>query len=229
MRFLYLIEWNFTGFSGVERKIGSQVSVWKKAGHTVRTVIIGKHSCIDLQLLNNPDVDFWNIPSYRWLNKLLLDQVIKQIYFLLAFLKYIFTSFDFVYYRQSTLSLAPLFALGRNLVIDVNSIDVEAKDGIKAIIEPISLLYRTFLFGRAKLVCFITNELKQYYQQKYKLPLDNCIVIGNGYSNSQFKHEIIQQYLNDKVQNKDQNLVCFLLAVVILNTTGMGMINLSVL
>lgn len=200
MRFLYLIEWNFTGFSGVERKIGSQITVWKKAGHTVRTVIIGKHSCIDDQLLKNQDVDFWNIPSYGWMNKLMLDQVIKQCYFVLAFLKYLFTSFDFLYYRQSTLSLAPIFTIGRKLVIDVNSIDVEAKDGIKAIIEPVSKLYRTFLFGRAKLVCFITNELKEYYQKKYKLESESCVVIGNGYANSQFDSEAIQQYFLDKAQ-----------------------------
>jgi hypothetical protein len=200
MRFLYLIEWNFTGFSGVERKIGSQVTVWKKAGHTVRAVIIGKHRCIDEQLIKDPDVDFWNIPSYSWMNKLMLDQLIKQSYFILAFLKYLFTSFDFVYYRQSTLSLAPLFALGRKLIIDVNSIDVEAKDGLKAIIEPVSKFYRTFLFGRAKLVCFITNELNAYYQEKYKLAQENCVVIGNGSANSQFDVEAIQHYFLNKAQ-----------------------------
>lgn len=209
MRFLYLIEWNFTGFSGVERKIGSQISVWKKAGHQVRTIIIGKHTAIDQQLLANPDVDFWYVPSQSWLRPFYLDQLIKQLYFLLAYLKYFFASYDFVYYRQSTLSLAPLFSFGRSLVIDVNSIDMEAKHGVKAFIEPISKLYRSILLKRAKISCFITHELKNYYKEKYGLLPHRSVVLGNGYANSQFDEAIMQTYFIQK-NNKQRNRPCLL-------------------
>lgn len=209
MRFLYLIEWNFTGFSGVERKIGSQLSVWKHAGHDVKTVIIGKHVGIDQNLLNNPDLDFWYVPSATWLQHLFLDKLIKQLYFLIAYFKYLFSPFDFVYYRQSTLSLAPLFSIRRNLVIDVNSIDVEAKDGIKLLIEPISKLYRLILFKRAKAIFFITYELKKYYKEKYGLEENLCCVIGNGYANSQFSEEVMQSYYRFKV-SKTRGKPCLL-------------------
>lgn len=211
MHFLYLVEWNFNGYSGVERKIRSQMSVWKELGYSVKTIVIGKHSIPDRALLKQQGFDFWHIPDNRILQKLFIDQLIKQLYFVLAFAIHFFQRYHFVYYRVSTLSLALLFITRFRLVIEVNSIDSEASGGIKKMIAPVAHFYRQLLFRSASCCFFITNELKQYYAGKYTFRNDTAFVLGNGYWNSDFSAAEMKKYFDTrKLQRRSRPTLLFI-------------------
>ena len=199
MKFLYLVEWNFTGYSGVERKIISQVKVWKKMGHNPYLVIIGKtHKSIYKQWKDS-DIEFWTVPSNSLFKRLYLDQIIKQVLFLFVFIKFFFKKIDFVLYRQSSLSLAPIFLLKHKLILDVNSNDLEDKTKkYGRLLQKIIKSYNNLLFNHSFAYLFVTFELKKYFENKYNIDSTKCFVVGNGYYDEKYDQKFLEKYFNEK-------------------------------
>lgn len=207
MKFLYLVEWDFTGYSGVERKVVAQVKTWREQGHLCTPIIIGRHNKEQKRLLKEEGIDFWTIPADALINRLFLAQVIKQLYFLLIFFKYVGKNYDFCFYRISTLSFAFIMVYAFPFFIDINSMDAEAVSGLKKLIQPLGNRYRKFLFKKSRGVFFVTDELANYFQKKYTLDLKNKSIVPNGYYDQEVTPEQLLDYFVKKEKKPDSRPV----------------------
>ena len=203
MNFLYLVEWDFTGYSGVERKVLAQVKTWRDQHHTCTPIIIGRHNRTQRDRLKEERIDFWTIPANRIVNQLFLAQVIKQFYFFLIFLKYAGKKYDFCFYRISTLSFAFIMAYAFPFFIDINSMDAEAVSGVKKLIQPFGNLYRKLLFKKSKGVFFVTDELADYFEKKYALNLSHKFIVANGYYDQEVTSDQLHIYFSKKANKPD--------------------------
>jgi len=207
MNIVYLIEWDLSGYSGVERKYLAQIESWKKNGCNVTGIVVGKNLAKDK--IKTDSIDFWCLPSNALLEKILVNQLIKQLYLICIYFKYSFKKVDILYYRMSTLSFVFLYPLRFRMALELNSIDSEAKSGIKKIIRPIGDWYRDVLLKRSYISFFVTNELKEYYEAKFGKKIQHSYVIGNGYYSSYFTPDIMSAYFERK-KNKKSKRVTFL-------------------
>lgn len=201
------MEWDLSGYSGVERKYLAQIQAWKKLGCNVTGVVVGKN--LTNTKIKIDGIDFWGLPSNSLLDKLFINQFIKQFYLILIFFKYSFKNVDILYYRMSTLSFVFLYPLRFRIALELNSIDSEAQYGIKKIIRPIGDWYRKILLKKSYVSFFVTNELKEYYESKFAQKITHSFVIGNGYYSSSFTPEMMDNYFQRK-KNKKNGKVTFL-------------------
>jgi len=207
MNFIYLVEWDFTGYSGVERKIIAQMKTWEDQGHNCRSIIVGRHSSEQIDLYKNRNIDFWRVPQNRLINKILLAQVIKQLYFFLIFLKYYRKKYDFCFYRISTLSFAFIMHYAFPFFIDINSMDAEAVSGLKKLIQPLGNLYRKLLLTKSQGVFFVTEELQNYFENKYSIRIAHKEIIGNGYYDNEINKDELAEYFARKAKKEYQKPV----------------------